>query len=124
MHLMIGGAYQGKLTLAKKMYQLSDEQICDCRENTIDLSYPCVAHIEEFTYKCVLENVDPIAYFAERKECWKDSVLICRDISCGVVPIDATERKWREVNGKLCQYLSKEAEKVSRVFCGLEQRLK
>ena len=31
---------------------------------------------------------------------------------------------WRQMNGLLCRYLSGEAARVSRLFCGLEERLK
>jgi adenosyl cobinamide kinase/adenosyl cobinamide phosphate guanylyltransferase len=36
----------------------------------------------------------------------------------------AENRAWRQRTGRLAQYLSKEAKQVSRIFCGLEQRLK
>ena len=58
------------------------------------------------------------------REQWKDSVLICQDISSGVVPMEAQLRQWRNANGRLCQYLAGQADQVIRVFCGLEQRLK
>lgn len=124
MHLIIGGAYQGKLTYAKAQYGFADDQICDCTKEKIDFSYPCVTHVEEFSYECAQNGVDPVKYFEERKSEWKDSVLICRDISGGVIPMDVKDRMWREVHGSLCQYLAKEAEMVSKLFCGLEQRLK
>ena len=124
MHLIIGGAYQGKRTFAKAMYGFADEQIYVCTDKEIEFVYPCVTHIEEFSYYCAVNGRNPIHFFELHKEEWKQSVLICRDISGGVVPMEALDRKWRELHGTLCQYLSKEAERVSRVFCGLEQRLK
>ena len=51
-------------------------------------------------------------------------VLILEDIFCGVVPLGAENRAWRQNTGRLAQYLSREATQVSRIFCGLEQRLK
>ena len=50
--------------------------------------------------------------------------MICQDIFCGVVPMGAELRAWRQDTGRLCQYLAGEADRVSRIFCGLEQRLK
>jgi adenosyl cobinamide kinase/adenosyl cobinamide phosphate guanylyltransferase len=38
--------------------------------------------------------------------------------------MDAEDRAWRQRTGRLAQYLSREATQVSRIFCGLEQRLK
>lgn len=124
MHFIIGGAYQGKLTFAKETYGFVEKDIYHCTKEAIDFSCPCVTHIEEFTYGCAQKKLDPVTYFEERKEEWKDSILICRDISGGVIPTDVKDRMWREAHGRLCQYLSREADKVSKLFCGLEQRLK
>lgn len=124
MHFIIGGAYQGKLTFAKEKYGFSEEQIFDCARENLEFSRPCITHLEEFTYGCAQRGKDPVAYFKEHRDEWKDSVLICRDISGGVIPMELADRLWREATGHLCQYLSKQADHVSRIFCGLEQRLK
>lgn len=126
MILITGGAYQGKRSYAKAAYSLSDSQICTCTAQTpeIDFSRPCIDHIEEFVLACVRSGGDAIAYFQAHRPEWQDSVLILQDIFCGVVPLEAENRAWREAAGQLCQYLSREAEQVSRIFCGLEQRLK
>lgn len=124
MHLIIGGAYMGKLTFAKKTWGFTEEQICDCANGEPDFSFPCLHHLEEYVYRCVRRGDDPLAFFREHKDQWADSVLICRDISGGVVPMDKNERHWRMAAGHLCQYLTKEAASVSRIFCGLEQKLK
>lgn len=118
MILIIGGAYQGKLEYAKQV--LGVTEVYACTGGKIDFSKGCIYAIEEFTRVCP----DPVGYFAENREQWKDSVLICRDIFCGVVPLEAQDRAWRQRTGRLCQYLSREAQQVSRIFCGLEQRLK
>ena len=60
----------------------------------------------------------------EQKAAWQDTVFVCRDISAGVVPMDAVDRRWREENGRLAKYLAGEAEQVVRVFCGLGQVMK
>ena len=124
MHLIIGGAFQGKEAFAKDTYGFSGEQIFRCTRDAIDFSLPCITNLEEYVYGCVLRDEDPVACFRAQQEKWEASVLICRDISGGLVPIDRTDRVWREATGKLCQYLSREAKTVSRIFCGLEQRLK
>ncbi len=124
MHLIIGGAYSGKLEFVKKTYGFTPGQICDCAEAEIDFSKPCIHHLEEFVYRCITSGQDPVARFEANKAVWQDSILICRDISGGVVPVDKVQRSWRVETGRLCQYLSANADKVSRIFCGLEQRLK
>ena len=120
MILIVGGAYQGKLDFAKDAFGITDADVHTCGAREIDFSKRCIYKIEEFTYG----NPDPIGYFKEHREEWQDSILILQDIFCGVVPIGAENRAWRQNAGRLAQYLSKEATQVSRVFCGLEQRLK
>ena len=120
MILIIGGAYQGKLDFAKETFGITDADVCTCDSGEIDFSKRCIYNIEEFTAL----NEDPIGYFETHREDWQDSILILRDIFCGVVPMGAENRAWRQRTGRLAQYLSKEAQQVSRIFCGLEQRLK
>lgn len=124
MHLIIGGAYMGKLDFAIKTYGFTPEQICDCANREPDLSFPCLRHLEEYVYRCVQRGEEPMTFFRDNREALSHSVLICRDISGGVVPMEKTDRLWRAAAGQLCQYLSKESDRVSRIFCGLEQRLK
>ena len=124
MILIIGGAYQGKLDYAKAAFSLAPEDIFTCTGTEIDFSKPCVYALEEFCYACIQREMDPIAYVQEHREDWQNSILICNDLSSGVVPIDPVQRQWRHVSGQLCQYLAGQARQVSRIFCGLEQRLK
>ena len=124
MILIIGGAYQGKLDYAKAAFSLAPEDIFACTGTEIDFSKSCVNALEEFCYACIQHNIDPIEYVKAHREDWQDSILICNDLSSGVVPIDPVQRQWRHVSGRLCQYLASEARQVSRIFCGLEQRLK
>ena len=120
MVLIIGGAYQGKLAFAKDTFGITDVDVYSCDTGEIDFSKRCIYKIEEFTYG----HPDSIGYFRTHRDEWENSILILQDIFCGVVPMGAENRKWRQNTGRLVQYLSKEAQQVSRIFCGLEQRIK
>ena len=125
MELIIGGAYQGKTEYAKAAFGLNDSDIFVCdKDGNIDFSKRCISHIERFSFWCVEHGIEPADYFFEHAENAENLIVISDDISCGVVPIDKTERAWREANGRLLIHLSKESEHVTRVFCGLSQRLK
>ena len=100
MVFIFGGAYQGKTDFAKEAFSLAEGDIFSC------------------------SGTDPVEYFRVHRGEWEESILICRDMFCGVVPMGAETRAWRQDTGRLTQYLSREAEHVSRIFCGLEQRLK
>ena len=124
MVLIIGGAYQGKLDFAKSTFDLSESDIFTCTGGEIDFSKRCIDHMEEFTLWCAQSGVDAVEFFRSCRERWQNSILICEDISAGVVPLGADMRAWRQMNGLLCRYLSGKAARVSRLFCGLEERLK
>lgn len=125
MNFMIGGAYQGKLEYAKKKFAITDDEVFSCtEEGNIKFSSRCINKIEEFTLWCVRNDMDALDIFKKHRSEWINSILICQDIFCGVVPLGADMRAWRDMTGRLCAYLSSEAESVTRMFCGLEQRLK
>ncbi len=124
MVLIIGGAYQGKRDYAERAFHLTEADIFTCNGTEIDFSKKCVDRLEEFVLACVREGIDPEEYLRAHEALWKDSVFLCRDIFCGVVPMDPVIRKCRHTTGLVCQYLAGQAAQVSRIFCGLEQRLK
>ncbi len=126
MHLIIGGAYQGKLDYAKTRFALSESDIFTCSENTgkVDFHKKCVYRLEEYTLWCARNQTDAVIAFQKQAGAWKNSILICGDIFCGVVPLGADLRAWREITGRLCAYLAQKADSVTRIFCGLEHKLK
>lgn len=133
MHLIFGGAYQGKRDYAKERYGLGDENIYTCIADggngstaaaEIDFSGKAVDCLEEFVLNCVCCGIEAADYMRQHKEEWKHSVIICTDISSGVVPVDKELRAWREMVGRTMMYLGKEAEEVTRIFCGIPQKIK
>lgn len=124
MVLIFGGAYQGKTAYAMEKYQLSSEDLFDCEGLSIDFTKSAVNHLERFTLECVRQGVDAVEVLRTQKEHWQNTVFLCADMSCGVVPMEAENRAWRNETGRVCQYLSREADRVVRIFCGLEQVLK
>lgn len=132
MHLIFGGAYQGKLDYAKERYQLKDQEIFFCSSvegectagPNIDFTKKAVDGLEEFVLGCVRCGIEAKDYLEANREEWKDTVFICTDISSGIVPFEKELRAWREMVGRTLMYLGKEAEEVTRIFCGLPQKIK
>lgn len=121
--LIIGGAAQGKRAFAKEKYGLKDEDIYSFEADEvmrgglcIPGSYKAYDHVER---TALLEGTDirEIAdYFPE------NAILICEDITCGIVPMSREDRKWRDDAGRLMQALGADRE-VYRVFCGKGTRI-
>lgn len=125
MELIIGGAYQGKTEFAKEHFGLSDDDICVCdKDGSIDFDKKCISHIERYSYWCIEHGIEPAEHFFEHAKNLEHGVVISDDISCGVVPIDKTERAWREANGRLLIKLAENSEHVTRVFCKIPVVLK
>lgn len=124
MKLIIGGAYQGKCEYAKKKYSIDEKRIFNCdTDGKIQFDCDIINHIEKWTYYCVKENIDPCTIFFNSIQN-KDIIIISDDISCGIVPIDKNDRKWRETNGRLLMRISELSDSVERIFCGFSTRLK
>ena len=124
MHLVIGGAYQGKLRYAMEHFGVTEEQVFDCSGGGIDFSAPCIDHGERYALTCVREGREAADDFRANRERWQSAVILCDDISSGVVPLDPEARAWREASGRLVNYLAGEAETVTRLFCSIPQVLK
>ena len=122
MILIIGGAYQGKTAYAKQTYGLQDADIFTCETELLDLSARCLRHLERFALACVRTGKEPADVLGGLD--LSEKILICEDISCGVVPIDPEQRAWREAVGRMNAMLAARAERVTRIFCGLPMELK
>jgi alpha-ribazole phosphatase len=53
-----------------------------------------------------------------------DLILICDEVGNGIVPVEKSERDYRECVGRVLCMLAKEADSVERVQCGIPHRIK
>lgn len=111
MILVIGGAYQGKLSWAASTYDLKNCELCDLADG-FAAGKRCYYHLEALT-----KRGEELPAFPE------DAIVISREIGCGVVPMETEDRAWRERHGAVLQELAKRAEQVIRVFCGIGEAL-
>ena len=128
MVLIIGGAYQGKLDYAKEQYGLTDDDVFTCEETSTAVGFDekIVDHFERYVLALIKAGQVPekAVGMQLRANRYKDRIIICDDISQGVVPMDKTERAWREGVGRTMVKVSEQADKVVRVFCGIPEILK
>lgn len=131
MELYLGGAFQGKLDYVKSLYNGRKIEIYGK---------------DDFGKLCALENQDAIwndfhltiKTLLEKNES-QDKItsqvfsiigknpeikIISCEIGSGIVPIDKTDRLWRDFCGHLLVQLAQKADKVERIICGLPQRIK
>ena len=129
MILIFGGAYQGKLAYAMERFNLTESSVYRCDDSNVDIPDNKKAVYE--TDKWILALIKAGKTNAEIEQTvqqfileHRDSVVICNDISCGVVPTDPVLRKWREAVGRTLALCAQNSEEVIRLFCSIPTRLK
>ncbi|MBR5229308.1 MAG: bifunctional adenosylcobinamide kinase/adenosylcobinamide-phosphate guanylyltransferase [Firmicutes bacterium] len=126
MTVIFGGAYQGKLQYAQETFNISDDSVFVCQPDStqIDTNKKIIYGLENFTFACVKTGEEAKDLLASFRQELSDKVIVCADISQGIVPLDADQRAWREMNGRCMLWLGREADRVIRVFCGIGRDIK
>lgn len=110
MIFVVGGRYQGQREFAEGLNAEGEKEIvCDYH-----------LRIREQMEK----GLDPVS---EAKKFYEESpeAIVCSDeVGMGIVPVDAFEREYREVVGRVHIWLAGASDEVYRVICGIGQRIK
>ena len=133
MIFIFGGAYQGKLDFAKEKFNITDKEVITLKDDNYDFvsafgselqDAKIVDKIEEFCYACAKEGVEAREYLEAHIDEVKDKIIISRDVSQGLVPMDPLDRAYREMMGRMMIYLSNQSDQAYRVLAGLGQQIK
>ena len=116
MILLIGGAGQGKLAYALDKTGLGEADVA--WDPVSARTRPIFAGLADWV------RAHPGEGLGDLLEANPDVVILCDEVGCGVVPVDPSERAWREEVGRLCCALARKAGRVERIFCGLSMVLK
>lgn len=143
MHIVIGGAFNGKRKWVRKYYENTKEfeylkesiQELEKRLTEKQDSILVLDSIEEWTKEWLTDySVDEARVIGRgwisRLTAWEQEsearqlVLIARDFSKGIVPIEKTDRDWRDLTGWFYQDLIEAASRVDEVWYGIGRQLK
>ena len=126
MILVFGGVYQGKLAYTLDRFNLAESDIYRCSSDDANIpgNKKIVYELDKWILALIQKETDPEKAIREFIDHNRDAIVICNDISCGVVPVDPILRKWREVTGKSLAALSRVSDEVIRLFCGIPSRIK
>ena len=125
MILIFGGSYQGKLEFTKETFGVTENDIFTCTvDSEIDWSKKVLYNLDQAFLRHVREGKESRDVLKDHLDHLKDKILIVNDISQGIVPMERENRDWREMTGRAMLYISKEADEVYRVFCGLGSKIK
>ena len=130
MELILGGFAQGKLDFALSRYP----DACVFDESDYErllhgtLCGAVIWNDFHLAVKNLLESgrseSDVEKFVTDVVERCPSIVIISDEIGCGIVPMSADERRYRELVGRLQCLLAKKADAVFRVVCGVPQRIK
>lgn len=126
MILIFGGVYQGKLAYAMERFGLTQTDVHRCGDD--DIAIPenkrAIYEIDRWVLALVRAERDVSEAVAELIAQNENAIVICNDISCGVVPIDPGMRKWREEVGRALGTIARSCDEVIRLFCSIPTRVK
>lgn len=125
MILIYGGIYNNKLNFAKEKYQVTDNDVFDF-ENEICESQMMISEVKRH-FKCLyniqvlLKNMPEVKAidFSDYQ-----GIIICNDMSCGIVPLEKSDRIWRENVSRFLTDATKISQEVYRTFLGISTQLK
>lgn len=129
MHLIVGGAYQGKLEFALGLLG-REETERDCwaagDEDSFEAAFerPVVYRFHEYVRRLLAEERDTEYFLEELEKRNPQAVVIMDEVGYGIVPADPADRRFREEAGRAGQRLAGKAEAVYRVVCGIGTRIR
>lgn len=119
MKLIVGGAYQGKTAYVMKKYNIRPEEIINgedvqlCRLS----EFKCIDSYHLFVKRLLKNGSDPVEITEKIPDNFP-GIIIMNEIGNGIIPIEKSERIWREQVGKAGCFLAGRAESVERIVCG------
>ena len=111
MILVLGGIASGKRTYVASL-GYDESQMSD----SIASSAPVLCGLQDMLREGPLSEEELEAL--QRKE-----VVVCCEVGQGVVPLDPSDRAWRELVGRTCARLARHV-RVVRMVCGIPVTIK
>ena len=154
MIMITGGAFAGKLEFARAQFGLNEDEIVDgtdCAPEDV-FTAKCIVHYERLIRRLMETDAQGIRYGTggedEKKETvstdgaskcrnlWPltftdqllcenpDAIVIMDEIGSGIIPLEKSERLWREQTGRAGCRIAEYADMVIRLCCGVPEVIK
>lgn len=121
--IVTGGAFQGKRSYAQSCYPgLKWSNGADCGFEEIT-TWEAVDQFHLFIRRWLESGREKEQLLDQIGE-ERDLVIVCDEIGCGLVPVDAFEREYREAVGRIMTELTAKAVRADRVICGIGSVIK
>lgn len=122
MIMITGGAFQGKREYVRQRFRLSDSDFLDCGKCSLTKlkNARCICNYELAVKRMLAVGIDPISAANELRA----DIVIMSEIGCGIIPLDKSEREWREMTGRAGCIIAERASEVVRLCCGIPKVIK
>lgn len=133
MILVTGGAYQGKQKIARALWEQQRMEwdaiepvivAGDIADQEQLMRAEIIVQYHLWMRRVIEEGTDPYPFVEQLLTENPRAVLTLDLVGCGVVPIDAFDRKYRETVGRIGCLLAERAKEVYLVTCGIARRIK
>ena len=126
MILIIGGAYEGKTQYAVKNLGITESEILDGKTCEYRDLYSAKA-VNKFhlLIKRLVESGENTLEIVDKVYNSNPTITIISDeIGCGIIPLEKSDRIWREETGKACCKIAEMSDVVVRINCGIPTVIK
>jgi len=138
MILIIGGAWQGKLTFATELARSAldssisnneievEHEIAEGSRDSFEAAMTCpIIHgLHEYIRRLLKEGKSVDAFLEAVWSQNPDVIITSDELGCGIVPFDPADREWREVSGRASVRLARISREVYRMVCGIATQIK
>lgn len=124
MILVTGGKSQGKLKFVMERFQ--PNEIIDGSDCVLSLpqNVECVMNYHLLIKRLMFENTDTVEFTKKLCAENQNAVIIMNEVGSGIIPIEKSERKWRENVGKCGCIIAEKSDTVIRMTCGIPTVIK
>lgn len=124
MILIIGGAYSGKTEFAMRNFSFGETDILDGAECTPEQAYSCraIKNFQQFIKRFGTKSGAELAEMIYTKN--PNIVVISDEIGSGIIPMEKSDRIWREETGRACCVIAGHSSTVVRMCCGIPTVIK
>ena len=133
MILITGGAHQGKQKIARNLWEQKKEAhntlepviaAGDTEDQERLLQAEIIVQFHLWIYKMTENGTDPYPFVHRLFQENPQVIFTLDQVGCGVVPMDAFDRKYREMVGRIGCLLADQAKEVYLVTCGIARKIK
>ena len=123
MIFVFGGAYSGKGEYVKSKLGVSEITPYDAPYEELKKAR-AVRDFHLFVRDKMSKGLDAVEETEKFLADDPDVIIISNEVGCGVVPVSAEEREYREAVGRIHCRLAEKADRVIRIICGIGNVIK